>query len=445
MGEAAAGIVARLRAAGHEAFFVGGCVRDELLRLPLKDIDIATSAHPEQVAALFDSVKFVGQAFGVSLVNVGGHSFEVATFRKDGAYLNHRHPDSVSYGTIEDDAERRDFTVNALYEDPISGQIRDFVGGVLDMRARAIRCVGDPRRRFKEDALRLLRAVRFAARLGFIIERDTEFAMKELAPTIRYISPERQRDELSRILTGPNPTGAIRMMDDCGVLHFLLPEIEAMKGVEQGKLYHPEGDVFVHTLLVLEKIEPRTEAHAWAALLHDVGKPSTFAHNGPEGGISFHEHEKVGAVMARQILERFRFSNEFIDTVSTLVARHMMFKDAAQMRRSTLRRFLGAPTIESDLALHRADCLGSWGGLDGYDFCRAKIAELAATATPALPPSLITGHDLMALGMKPGKAIGEMLRRIQEMQLEGELVTAEQAREWVTRELSKLSVPSEEL
>ncbi len=422
-------IAGRLTEAGFEAWFVGGCVRDQLLDLPLKDIDIATDATPDQAATLFPGSRFVGARFGVLIVNEGGINFEVTTFRRDGLYLNHRHPETVEFGTMEDDSRRRDFTINALYQDPTTGAIRDLVGGQSDLEGKLLRCVGDARLRFKEDALRLLRAVRFATRLDFQIEEQTWEAMCELAPTIEYISPERHREELTRILTGPAPGRGMRLMDECGLLHFVLPEIEALKGVEQGPQYHPEGDVFVHTCLVLDKLELKTPITVWAALLHDVGKPATSRRTGDR--ISFHGHESVGAKMARQIMRRFRASSDETHAISDIVASHMKFIDAQNMKRSTLRRFIGRETIDSDLALHRADALGSNGNLEYYKFVKDQIQEFAEQRRPPVPPPLLNGNDLIAMGYEPGSLLGIILAELQEKQLEEEITNITDARRWV--------------
>ncbi|MBI1291124.1 HDIG domain-containing protein [bacterium] len=428
---AAIGAVERLQRAGHEAYLVGGCVRDRLLGLPEKDYDIATGARPEQVAALFDGTKFVGARFGVSLITFGDHQFEVATFRRDGIYVNHRHPESVDFGTVEDDSTRRDFTMNALFEDPISGTIRDFHGGREDLARRVLRCVGDPTVRFREDALRLMRAVRFAARFGFTIDATTWQAMCDLAPTIQYISPERHRVELNAMLVHPSASRAIRLMEDCGLLEFLLPEIRALHGVEQGTQFHPEGDVFVHTMLVLDHVEPRTVETVWGALLHDVGKPATFARDPETRRISFIDHQRIGAAMADVILERLRFSNEERERISAIVARHMTFMECRNMKQSTLRRFLSGPTIESDLAVHRADCLGSSGQLDYWDFCREALARLPAEQQVMLPKPLIDGRDAIAAGFQPGPALGQLLREAMDLQLDGQLNTREEALSWL--------------
>lgn len=428
--EGAREVAARLRADGHRALFVGGCVRDLLLGLPIKDIDIATDARPEEVVEVFPDSRLVGAKFGVVLTMHRGHQFEIATFRADGRYIDHRHPLAVSYGTIEDDARRRDFTINALYQEPDTGRIIDLAAGEQDLRARLIRCVGEPRERFKEDALRLLRAVRFAARFDFQIEAPTRAAMEELAPTIQYISAERQRDELTAMLAGNAPARALSLLDQTGLLEWLLPEVSAMKGVEQGKEYHPEGDVYAHTLRVLENLQPRTAVNAWAALLHDVGKPSTFQRDPASGKITFYEHQAVGARIACQILERFRFSGDETEAICAIVERHMQFMHVRQMRESTLRRFIGSQTIESDLAVHRADCLASHGVLDHWQFVRDKMGEFANRREPIIPKPLLSGDDLIALGYAPGPLMGRILRQAQELQLEGELRTKEEALYW---------------
>ena len=427
----ALGIVRELQAAGHRALFVGGCVRDELLGIPLKDIDIATDAHPDRVLEIFPDARLVGAKFGVVVVSREEFSFEVATFRKDGVYVDHRHPASVSFGRLEDDVRRRDFTINALFHDPISGEIIDRVGGREDLKNGLIRCIDSPQQRFQEDALRLLRAIRFAARLGFAIHEDTMTAMEELAPTIQYISAERHREELTRILLGPRAGAAFHAMLKCGLLRWLLPEVEALHGVEQGREHHPEGDVFTHTMLVVDFVEPRTVQTVWGALLHDIGKAVTFHRDPTTGKISFHNHAHVGGCMARQILNRLKFSTEDTATIVALVARHMHVMDITKMKASTLRRFLGAPTIEGDLAVHRADCLGSSGNLAYWDFANGKLAEFRARQEELLPKPLITGRDLIACGVKPGAAMGAFLRGAHEAQLGGAFSTREQALDWL--------------
>ncbi|MCC6546847.1 CCA tRNA nucleotidyltransferase [Candidatus Sumerlaeota bacterium] len=424
-------VVGALQGAGFRALFVGGCVRDGMLGLPLKDIDIATDARPQDVMGIFTDSRLVGAKFGVVLVQRGDVSFEVATFRRDGVYVDHRHPESVSFGSLEDDAQRRDFTINGMFHDPISGRFIDLVGGKRDLEGRIVRCIGEPRRRFAEDALRLLRAVRFAARFDFQVEAESLAMMKELAPTIQYVTPERQREELTRILQGPRAGAAFRMMLETGFLHWLLPEIEAMSGVEQGALYHPEGDVFTHTMLVVDFAEPRTVRAMWSALLHDVGKPLTFQRDSATGKISFREHARVGAEIARLILERLKFASEDVEAITSIVARHMNFSSIMEMRTSTLRRFLGAPTIEDDLAVHRADCLGSSAPLTNWEFARERLEEFASRREEMVPKPFITGNDLLSMGMKPGPAMGAFLHNAHERQLNGEWTSRNQALDWL--------------
>ncbi len=429
MREEALAVVGRLRESGFSAYFVGGCVRDELLGLPLKDIDIATDARPEAVQALFPKAQLVGAAFGVVIVHRGGHQFEVATFRRDGEYRDHRHPETVTYGTMEEDAARRDFTCNGLYFDPVEATVIDLVGGRTDLQARRLRCIGDPAERFQEDALRLLRAIRFATRLGFKIEELTWRALKAQAHLLAYISPERVRDELTGMLTGPAPGRALELLRDSGLLEIVLPDVAAMDGVEQGKQHHPEGDVFRHTCLVLDCLEPRTPVTAWAALLHDIGKPATFRRE-EEGRITFYEHQSVGAAMAEEIMVRLRFSRSEVEAVRSIVARHMQFMNVRHMRPATLRRFLAAPTIAEDLAVHRADCLGCHGKLDAFDFVRGKLHELESEG-PGLPPPLVSGHELIAAGYTPGPRFREILEDVQTRQLEGEITTPDEAMTYI--------------
>lgn len=428
-------IIARLQEAGFSAWLVGGCVRDKLLGVPIKDVDITTDARPEEVVALFPRMKEVGSHFGVSLVPSPVGPFEVATFRHDGSYLNHRHPSNVRFGTHEEDAARRDFTINAIYLNPMDGTIFDPHNGRDDLKKRILRCVGDPSKRFKEDALRLLRGIRFATHLGFEIERKTWDGIFEAAPLIDQISPERQRDELDRIIRDPNARRGLDLMDRSGLLYFLLPELLELKGVEQGRTHHPEGDVWVHTGLVVEKVEPRTTVNCWAALLHDIAKPVTFRRVG--GRITFYTHEIVGADMARVILKRLRFPSDKIDAITAVVRRHMKFLGMEKMKNSTLRRLLSAPTIESDLALHRADRLGSNGDLSTWEYCRRKMDEFGRKEEPILPPPLISGHDLIAMGLEPGEQLGRILREIQDLQLDGELDTRESALAWARIHLER--------
>ncbi|MDK2973508.1 MAG: poly(A) polymerase [Candidatus Sumerlaeota bacterium] len=429
MQEQARQIVRRLKDAGFDARWVGGCVRDALLGRTLKDIDIATDATPGDVRRIFGDVKFAGASFGVSLVHLGGHTFEVATFRRDGRYVDCRRPESVEYGTARQDALRRDFTINAIFLDPLTNEIFDPADGQGDIERRLIRTVREPRERFAEDALRLLRAIRFAARLDFAIEPRTWEALVELAPTIRAISPERIRDELTMMLVGEHPARAFALLDTSGLLALLLPEIAAMKGVEQGERYHPEGDVFVHTMLCIENVEPRTPVTCWAALLHDVGKPGTFARSADR--ITFYGHDAVGARIAEGILRRLRFSNDDIRRITAIVARHMRFMQAHDWNAATLRRFLSAETIHEDLAIHRADCLACHGKLANWEFVSGKLREFEESHEPVLPPPLLTGNDLIGLGYRPGPLFAEILASLQEEQLNGTLTSTEEARQFV--------------
>lgn len=431
--EAAERIVRRLRAAGHQALFAGGCVRDRLLGRPLKDVDIATDAPPERVQELFARTQAVGAHFGVVLVVEEGRPFEVATFRADGPYRDGRHPESVAYTDAQGDARRRDFTVNGLFYDPVEGRILDFVGGQADLAARLIRAIGDPRQRFEEDHLRLLRAVRFAAALEFEIEPETWQALAAMAPLIHRVSAERIREELIKIFVAPSRLRGLDLLSASGLLRELLPEVEALKGVEQPPDHHPEGDVWIHTRLVLaalpaEEVAPEL---ALAALLHDIGKPPCFS-RGQDGRIRFHNHENVGAEMAEALLRRLRCSNDHIEAVCEMVRMHMAFKDAPNMRLSRLRRFMARPTFPLELELHRADCLGCHADLGIYEFLRAKRAEFEAE--PLVPPRLVTGQDLLDRGWTPGPVFREVLDRIQTLQLEGELNAREDALAWLDRE-----------
>lgn len=440
--EAAREIVRRLADAGHQACFVGGFVRNWLLGQPIEDIDIATSATPDEVACIFRMAKSVGAHFGVMLVTSDGHVFEVATFRSEGGYVDRRHPAQVRFGRLDEDVCRRDFTVNAMYYDPLAACVIDLAGGRADLEARVLRTVGEAGQRFAEDALRLMRAVRFAVRYGLAIEPQTREAIVEHAAGLAGISAERVAEELGRILTGPNPGRAMTLMSELGLWRHVIPEIEAMHGCRQPPNFHPEGDVFVHTALVLDHLretwladhagqEPPLEL-ALAALLHDVGKPPTFSQ--AEGDrIRFNEHQSIGAEMADAICRRLRLSNTLRARVCDLVAGHMRFMDAQRMKLSRLRQFLGQERFALHLALHRADCLASHGKLDNYEFCLSERERLAGedAAQALLPPPLIDGHDLKAMGLTPGPVFAELLEAVREEQLEGHLVTRDDALAWV--------------
>jgi poly(A) polymerase len=502
-------IVQQLQAAGFAAFWVGGCVRDFLLGREPQDFDIATDAKPEQVEKLFKRTVAVGRKFGVMVVVEGGHQFQVATFRAEADYQDGRRPEKIIFANAEADASRRDFTVNGLFYDPLTKKIHDWVGGEKDLRAKIIRTIGKPEERFGEDHLRLLRAVRFAAQLNFEIEPKTFAAVKKLAPKIQVISAERIRDEMLKLFAPPIPettalTPALspgergnvkdavvnRMISDSsqrgnkklplrgervgvradnlknyspaarglvllcesGLLPFVLPELVATISCEQSPDYHPEGSVFNHICLMLEKMqqgwsssfslsgstlkrELQLESLPWAVLLHDIAKPVTAEKDLQTGSIHFYGHEKVGAEMARAILNRLRFPKKQIDEIVACVLHHMQFKDVKQMRKSTLRRLLLRETFPLELELHKLDCLGSHGDLELYDFLIQQAEELKKK--PTIRPPLLTGKNLIELGMKPGKEMGALLHEIREKQLQDELKTPRQAKSWAKKQLKK--------
>jgi poly(A) polymerase len=426
-GRLAAAIVARLRAAGHQAYLVGGCVRDLLLGLEPKDYDVATDAQPERLLGLFPGAEQVGAHFGVILVRDGAAQVEVATFRSDRCYQDGRHPVAVDFQTDpRQDVLRRDFTINALLLELETGRVLDYVGGQEDLRAKLIRTVGDPAQRFAEDRLRMLRAVRFAARLGFQVEAGTLEAIRRLHPLIASVAAERIRDELVRILTEGGARRGFELLDETGLLGDILPEVAAMKGVAQPPEFHPEGDVWTHTLLMLEAMREPTPTLALGVLLHDVGKPPTRSFN---SRIRFDGHAEVGARMAVTILQRLRFSNETIRQVEALVAHHLRFKDVRHMRESTLRRFLRLERFDEHLELHRLDCLASHGNLENYFFVKEKLEALPAEALK--PPRLITGHDLIREGYRPGPAFARILETVETAQLESRIKTRDEALELV--------------
>jgi poly(A) polymerase len=415
-------IVDRLRASGHAAYFVGGCVRDLLLGRVPKDFDVATSARPDELLGLFPRADRVGAHFGVVLVHEASAHVEVATFRADLEYRDGRHPEGVRFETDpRADALRRDFTINALLFDPVSGEILDFVNGSADLAAGVIRAIGNPEERFREDRLRLLRAVRFAARLGFTIEPATFEAMRALAPLIHGVSAERIRDELSRILTEGGARRGFELMDATGLLHEVLPEIEAMKGVQQPPEFHPEGDVWTHTLMMLDGLGETPIELALGVLLHDVGKPATFR---VAERIRFDGHVEKGLETARPLLTRLRFPVSVIEAAEALIANHMKFGAVRRMRESTLKRFLRMPRFEEHMALHRLDCLSSHGHLDNYEFVRRKLSETPPEQLK--PPRLITGRDLIDAGYRPGPMFGMVLDEIEDAQLEGRIATREE-------------------
>lgn len=424
-------IVQTLVQAGHEAVFAGGCVRDMLRGVEPKDYDIATCARPDQVQKLFHNSHAVGAHFGVIIVVMNGLPFEVATFRRDGDYSDGRHPDAVEFTSAEEDAKRRDFTVNGLFYDPLREQVIDFVGGRTDLERRILRAIGEARQRFKEDHLRLLRAIRFATVLGFEIEEGTWAAIQEMAGTIQKVSAERIRMELEKIFTHPQRVRGFDLLVESGLMKEVLPEILKLQGCEQPPQFHPEGDVFVHTRLMLGLLPPDASLPlVLSVLLHDIAKPDTFSRD-PDGRIRFNNHDKLGAQRADEILRRLKFSNDVVEPVVEAVDRHMMFKDVQKMRVSRLKRFMAHPGFEDEMELHRVDCLSSNGFSDNYDFLRAKQVEFSAEQKPLVPPPLVNGRDVMALGIPAGPRVGELLGEAQDLQLEGGLKTREEALEWL--------------
>jgi len=412
-------IVRQLVQAGHVAVYAGGCVRDALLERAYPDVDIATSATPDQVQALFPKASDPqGKAFGVIRLRIDEHVFEIATFRVDGPYLDGRRPSSVTFTTAEEDARRRDFTVNGMFFDPLKNEVLDYVQGRTDLTAKTIRAIGDPVARFTEDRLRLFRALRFAAQLGFEIEPSTWKALVSLAPDSKVISPERVRDELVKVFISPNPARGLDLMYDSGLLAVWIPELLEMRGCAQSPEHHPEGDVWVHTRLLLTHLKNPSPVLAFSALLHDVGKPRT-SKTEPNGRIRFFGHEGVGARMAEEILRRLRFSNDDIGAITACIANHMAFKDAPHMRVSTLKRMLARPTFSEELELHRIDCTSSHGQLDIHAFLQDKLSEFSQEEIK--PKPLVTGHDLQQLGAKPGPAMGKILHQLMDEQLEGKI------------------------
>ncbi len=461
---AAVEIVRTLRDRGYQAYLVGGCVRDLLLQREPADYDVSTDAHPEDVMRIFPRTWAVGAQFGVVLVPVEScgpalrpgdtdqrpvphasatpaeadkiadrtSAIEVATFRSDGLYTDGRHPDEVTYSKDpREDVQRRDFTINGLLLDPTSNQVLDFVGGLADLHHQIIRTIGSPDKRFAEDKLRVLRAVRFAARFGYTIDPGTLDAIRRQAPQIAQVSRERVRDELTKMLTEGHARRAFELLDESGLLHEVLPEVERMKGVEQPPQFHPEGDVWVHTLLMLEMLPAGvSRTLAWGSLLHDVGKPPTFR-VAPDR-IRFDNHVEVGIAMAEDICRRLRMSNDDTQQIAALVAQHMRFADSLRMKPSTLKRFMRQPRFDEHLAMHRIDCLASHGDLTIHDFLRKKIEE--TPPDQIRPRLLLTGHDLLVMGYRAGPQFREMLSAIEDAQLEGRVTTRDEAVELLRRE-----------
>jgi poly(A) polymerase len=432
--DAALEVLRTLRAAGHEAYLAGGCVRDLLLGREPKDYDVATAATPDVVLRLFPRTFAVGAHFGVVLVADGNEEgyvqTEVATFRSDGAYADGRHPDAVRYTTsAEEDVRRRDFTINGLLLDPLQraddlrAAVIDHVNGLADLDAGIVRAIGRPELRFEEDHLRMLRGVRFAARFSFELEPQTAAAMRRLAPRTAAVSRERVRDELTKMLTEGHARRAFELLDETGLLAEVLPEVARMKGVAQPPQFHPEGDVWTHTLMLLEQLEPGCPLTlAWGALLHDVGKPPTFR---LAERIRFDGHVEVGVAMGAEICRRFRFSNDETRQTLALIENHMRFMDAQRMKASTLKRFFRLESFDQHLALHRMDCLAASGILENWEFVRERY--LAMPEEAMRPRPLLTGRELIAAGYTPGASFKQMLHAVEDAQLEGTIATAEEA------------------
>lgn len=437
---AAISVLEHLRAKGHSAYFAGGCVRDLLLGISPQDYDVAASARPDEVMALFPETLPVGAQFGVVLVVVRPEGeapihVEVATYRSDVGYSDGRHPDAVRYSdTAQEDVQRRDFTINGLLLDPVKNEVLDYVGGRSDLEREIVRTIGDPSQRFLEDKLRMMRAVRFAARLGYAIDPRTMTAIRELAHEIHQVSRERIRDELDKMLTEGHARRSLELLDATGLLVEVLPEIGALKGVEQPPEYHPEGDVWTHTLMLLEGLEKGcSKSLAWGVLLHDVGKAPTFR-IAPDR-IRFDHHAEVGTRIAEEICRRLRFSNEAAGQVSALVANHMRFGDAKKMKESTLKRFMRLPRFAEHIELHRLDCSASHRDLSLYEFVREKLEN--TPAEEIRPTPLITGNDLIESGWRPGPQFRTVLQAVEDAQLEGVLHTREEAMSFVETNFGK--------
>jgi putative nucleotidyltransferase with HDIG domain len=412
---------------GYTAYFAGGFVRDRILfkgQAEIGDIDIATNAKPETIAQLFTHTIGVGEQFGVMVVVMGQIPFEVATFRSDIGITDGRHPEKVVFTDASEDAKRRDFTINGMFFDPIEERVIDFVGGLKDLENRVIRAIGEPQLRFSEDYLRMLRAIRFAARFDYRIDSTSWDALVHDAPMISRISPERIFAEVDKMITGKNPHVALQLLFDSGLLAVILPEVAALSGVEQPPEFHPEGDVFVHTKLCLDKMAAnQNSVLAWSVLLHDIGKPPTMYIAADR--VRFNNHDKVGAEMSREVLRRLKASNALIDAVSACVENHMNFMNVTRMRLSTLKKFLSRATIQEELELHFADCMASHGGIENYYFVKEKLSTMEIGVIKPAP--FIGGRDLIELGLKPGPLFGEILDTVYDLQLEEKLTGKEDA------------------
>src|SRR5213595_4096104 len=434
MEKAAREIAARLRESGHVAYLAGGCVRDIVRGETPKDFDIATDAGTEVVQNLFSHTYAVGAHFGVIIVLENGFQFGIATFRSDHEYIDGRHPSAVHFSSPEEDARRRDFTINGMFYDPVAEKVIDFVGGRADIDAKLVRAIGNSAQRFAEDRLRMLRAVRFATVLDYKIDDQTWEALVAKAVSINEISAERIREELVRIFLSPNRVRGWDLLDSSGLMRAILPEVDAMKGCAQPEQFHPEGDVFQHTRLMLQFLPEKVSVPlVFSVLLHDVAKPRT-ATVDETGRIRFNAHDRIGAEMTEEIMRRLRFSGAEIDAAVEMVRQHMVFKDVPKMRVAKLKRFMARPTFEEELELHRVDCASSHQMMDNYEFLLRKGEEFANE--PIIPPPLVRGNDLMALGLEPSPKFSEILEAVETRQLEGNLRTREEAIEWVEREYS---------
>lgn len=431
--ELATEIVKKLSKAGFAAYFAGGCVRDLLMNQSAKDYDIATTASPDQVMRLFDKTVAVGKQFGVIIAIVNDHQFEIATFRREGPYQDGRHPQGVSFTSPEEDAKRRDFTINGLFYNPLNQEVIDYVEGKKDIELKLIQTIGNPEERFDEDRLRMLRAIRFASNLGFKIEPKTWDAIKRLRNQIHSVSQERIRDELVNMFTRPNAGTGLGLLSDSGLLAEILPEIEAMKGVAQPPEYHPEGDVFIHTKMLMDQLDHPSVALAFGALLHDVGKPATFSNEG--GKIRFYNHAHRGTEIAEKLLTRLRFSNREIADILSCVENHMKFANVKDMRTGKLKQFVARDNFQTELSLHKIDCLASHGKLDLYHFLQDKIQEFKKEELK--PKPVINGYDLMDLGIKAGPVMKEILEEAYSLQLEHKFKSKTDAIEWVRKNYLK--------
>jgi poly(A) polymerase len=428
MQKAARRIVKKLRLHGHEAFFAGGWVRDVLLRRKPQDIDIATSALPEQVAAIFPNSNLIGAEFGVVQVRMYGRAYEVTTFRSEGPYLDGRHPSAVVFSGPMQDVQRRDFTVNGLFYDPSTRRIIDYIHGRADLQRKIIRTIGDPYERFSEDKLRMMRAVRLAAALDFGIAPDTWKAVQSLSAQILQVSWERIRDELVKILTGPKRGTGLDLLRESGILEQILPEVTAMIGIAQPQEFHPEGDVYSHTRAALGLLHKPSPTLALGTLLHDIGKPPTFS---VKERIRFDGHVELGGTMAAEICRRLRMSNDETAAIVELILHHLRFMHVKEMRLSTLKKFLRLPNFAEHLELHRVDCLSSHRDMEGYYFCLEKLEEFKNEPAPVSP--LINGRDLINLGYKPGPIFAEILRSVEDLQLEGTIESREDALQYIRK------------